>query len=257
VSVKNRNWNSWRCRTWLALIAVGPAAVWFSSARAQTTDSSATSATTTAPYALFQDSTITSSGNTINASCVPTVVGTKVYYWNVAVQFEVSATGTLSLAGAPTVIQCPLVNSGNFKAGQYMAPPAVISDAIINVSGPAVGPGGTTKWSLAAAPGANGCTYPPTATWYVGPIASSPYLTRIQAAKVPPDIQSAWYFGIGGENGCGSDWDNNSLLGLSQIGNTITIVSFTPNDGGAYQPPRDQPEPVDTITYSLCSGTCP
>ncbi len=113
--------------------------------------------------------------------------------------------------------------------------------ALITVSGPGVAPGGATEWSLAATTGANGCTYPSSATWYVGPLSSSPLASRLAAAKITSTALS--YGVIGGEE-CFYTWPNNALIGLSQTGNKITIVSFTLNG-------VDYNVPVDQISYTL------
>jgi hypothetical protein len=96
--------------------------------------------------------------------------------------------------------------------------------AVVNVSGPGVTTGGATEWSLSAASGANVCTYPFSATWNVGPLASSPIAARLKSAGI---ISIAWSYGVATAPSCaGSNWDNNGLIGLSQLGNTLTIVSF-------------------------------
>jgi len=197
------------------------------------------------PYALFQDSTITSSGNSITAVRVPVVLTGKTIYENITLSFAVGSSGNLTLMpGYPKVIPSPVVMTAGFKAGRYVGPSNVFGGtAIIAVSGPGVTSGGATEWSLAAAAGAAGYTYPCSATWYVGPLTSNPLYSRLKAAGI---TSTAWTYGIIGSSECAVDnnnWDPRSLVGFSQTGNTLTIVSFSTN-GADYSTPRDQ------ITYT-------
>src|ERR1017187_310763 len=60
----------------------------------------------TPPYVLFQNSTITSSGATINATFLPVVLSTGTIYENVTIQFDVAADGTLTIPpGYPQVVK--------------------------------------------------------------------------------------------------------------------------------------------------------
>ena len=68
------------------------------------------------------------------------------------------------------------------------------------------------------------CTYPSSATWYVGPIANSPLAARLKAAGI---TSTAWSYGVTGGEACYNNWPDNTLIGLSQTGNKLTIVSFT------------------------------
>lgn len=196
----------------------------------------------TPPYALLQYSTLTGSGNTITATSVPVVTSKGIVYQDVTLLFDVSAIGGLTVApGYPEVVPAPpnLVNS--FKAGKYTGPGNVYhGDFVINVSGPGVTTGGATEWSSATPTGGDYWTYPGTATWYGGPIASSPLAARLKAAGI---TQTQWSYGISSSN-WGGNWGTNALIGVSQIGNTITFVSFTNGNG-------DHSEPVDSIPYTL------
>jgi hypothetical protein len=198
------------------------------------------------PYAQFANSTLTSSVNTITATWVPVVTATGTTYQNVVIVFDVDATGKLTVApGYPQIVPAPSVVVANFKAGTYVGPSSVLGgNALIKVSGPGVTKGGATEWSLAVAPTANSCTYPTSATWYVGALANNPLYQRIKAAGI---TSTAWSYGIVGSYQCsidGNDWYTGALVGLSQIGNTITIMSFTTGV-------TDHSMPVDQITYTL------
>jgi hypothetical protein len=240
-----KNSYSWR-RVIRATFIVAVTAAWASVAHAQTDDAS-TQALTTTPYSLFQYSTLTGLGNTIFAGRVPVAnsTGTTKYY-DVTIQFNVDSAGNLTLAsGYPKVASSPTLIVSGFKAGKYVGPSNVLSgQAIINVSGPSVTSGGATQWSLAAGSGASVYTYPCSATWYVGPITSNPLYSRLKAAGI---TSTAWYYGVIGSSGCAPDsghWYPDSLVGLSQTGNTITIVSFT------YAGSQDHSTPQDQITYT-------
>jgi hypothetical protein len=195
------------------------------------------------PYALFEYSTLTGAGNTITATRVPVVISpSQTIYWDLTLQFNVDSMGNLTLAplkAAPS----PMLITGNFMAGKYSGPSAILGGkAIVNVSGPGVTSGGATVWSLASANGADVCTYPSSATWYVGPLSSSPLAARLNNAKITSTV---WSYGVGSSQcGSGSLWSTNTLIGVSQVGNTITIVSFT-------RAGVDSNIPFDQVTYTL------
>jgi len=195
------------------------------------------------PYALFDQATLTGSGNTITATQIPVVTGTgAVVYLNATLQFNVDANGNLTIAtGYPQVSAAPTLLTGNFKAGKYVGPANILGGkAAIIVSGPGVTDGGATEWTLTAAPGSDTSTYPGTASWWVGPIANNPYAAQIKAAGI---TSTAWSYGISTSNY--GRWGVATLIGVSQIGNTLTIVSFYSVTNGV---------PYDQITYTLTPG---
>src|ERR1700757_2832073 len=70
------------------------------------------------PYALFEQSTLTGSGNTIAATWLPivTATGTTIYK-NLTLQFNVDAAGNLTVAaGYPHTVPAPLVQVSSFRA---------------------------------------------------------------------------------------------------------------------------------------------
>jgi len=142
-------------------------------------------------------------------------------------------TYTLGTATAPSATPV-----SSFQAGTYRSPGTILNgEATITLTGPGAAGGGTLQWSLAAAPSADRCTYPSTATWFVGPLANNPVAARLSKVGI---TSPAFSYGIG--NGGTCFWGTNDLLGFSQIGNTFTIARFT---SGA-----DFAAPVDTITYT-------
>jgi hypothetical protein len=99
--------------------------------------------------------------------------------------------------------------------------------------------GGITQWTGA---GVGSCGY--TATWYTGPIASNPLAARLSKAGI---TSTAWSYGVGLV--CNLSYgsyagSSNSLIGVSQVGNTLTFVSFTSSN-------TDTNLPVGQITYTL------
>jgi hypothetical protein len=231
------------CRAARSLVfAIGITGFCAVCAYAQVEDDISPEATTPPPpYALFQYSTLTGSGNSITAGWIPIVTAKGTIYKNLTLLFNVDSSGNLTLAtGYPHVIPSPPPVVYSFKAGKYIGPPTVCTNMLIAIGGPGVAPGGATEWTLSAASGAATCTYPDSATWYVGSLASSPLAARLKAAGI---TSTAWSYGVGGTPYSGA-WASDSLLGFSQVGNTLTIVSFTKYG-------KDYSEPVDQITYTL------
>lgn len=243
-----RSLNDLKVLPWIALAALLVAVVVVLSphgavyARMQEPD---LAATIPVDYAEFQYATLTGTTNTINATMVPVVVGSNTTYKDITIPVTVSANGTLTL-GTPTVVNSPVIQIANFKAGTYVGPSNIFGGkASVTVSGPGVAAGGATEWSLAAAPGADGCTYPASATWYVGSptSTSNPLYARLKKAGI---TSTAYSYGVEGNGGCGpaNYWDAGSLLGLSQSGKAITIYTFSQFSTNDYNSPKDQ------ITYT-------
>jgi hypothetical protein len=164
----------------------------------------------------------------------------KTSYKDITLLFDVDSAGNVTLAsGYPKVIPSPTSLVSSFRAGKYIGPGSD-SNFIAAVSGPGITAGGATEWSLAAVSGTSYYAYPKSAAWYVGPITSNPLAARLKAAGI---TSTAWSYGIAGSTcGC-SQWLADTLIGVSQTGNALTIVSFTSNG--------DHSQPVDQITYTL------
>jgi hypothetical protein len=204
----------------------------------------AAQAQTIAPHADFQESTLTSSTNAITATRVPVADSTgAIHYRNITLLFDVADSSTdgvsVTLAsGYPTVVTSasPILVNG-FVAGTYAAP----NGAKIVVSGPGIASGGATEWSLAQS--GTTCAFPFSATWYVGPITSNPLYTRLKKAGI---TSTAYSYGLLGTNSTcgGNDWDGGNILGFSQTGTTLTILSFSFAQ-------EDSSTPIAQLTYSL------
>ncbi|HEX4770810.1 MAG TPA: hypothetical protein VH351_08285 [Bryobacteraceae bacterium] len=202
--------------------------------------------TTASPFASFQYATLTGTTNTVNASLLPVVNSSGVTVLeNVTLNFGFNSSGQLIISSLHAVPAPPSVVSG-FKAGHYCGPTSWSTNLVIAVSGPGLTSGGATEWTLANTPAAYYNTYPSSATWYVGTVTNNPIYARLSKAGVK---FTGWSYGIGGGayGGEGSDWSTNSLLGFSQVGNTLTIQSFTDNSG------VDHSQPVNQITYTACT----
>jgi hypothetical protein len=200
--------NSWRRSMRLATFVIGCTTAWIAVARAQTPQP---------PYALFEYSTVTGSGNTITATNIPVVIGTgPTIYVNLVTQFDVDSSGNLTVSyGFPQVFPAPtplLVSS--FIAGKYVGNGG--KDSLI-VTGPGVLAGGATAWSISF--GAGAPNFLLNGTFYVAPIASSPIAARLTTVDI---TSTAWSYGFGNGFGC-----TNGIIGVSQIGNTLTVASFS------------------------------
>ena len=133
-----------------------------------------------------------------------------------------------------------------FTTGRYFSPSNILNgQGAIDITGPGLVDGGATLFSLAAAPGADAHTYPSTATWYVGTLASSPWASRLSNAGI---TSTALSYGSGSY----LPGHTNDLLGFSQVGNTLTIVLFSyDNYGNTF----DRSTPQGQVTYTLTSPT--
>jgi hypothetical protein len=197
-----------------------------------------------APYALFQQATLTGTTNSVNATNIPVVTSSgAVVYVNAKIQFNADANGNLTIAsGFPQISPAPAILTSGFKAGTYVGPSNVASGkAMIVVSGPGVTDGGATMWTLSVPSGASSNTYPASATWYAGPVANNPNAARLSKVGI---TSTAYSYGITG--GSGGVWGSNWLIGASQVGNTLTLVAFT--NYFDYATPQDQ------ITYTYVPG---
>jgi hypothetical protein len=202
----------------------------------------------TPPTPLFQNATLSGSGNTITATRVPVVISaTQTIYVDIAIQFNSDANGVLTIAnGFPQINQSPNLLTGGFQAGTYLGPLSLFNGkGLISVSGPTVEDGGYTFWSLTTAPGTDPGVYPTSANWYVGPIANNPYAARINAAKI---TNTTYSYGImTSSGGCIAVWctaGTGNLIGVSQTGNVLSIATFS------YEGGSDQNVPYAILTFT-------
>ena len=173
-------------------------------------------------FVYAQDATISASAATISGQYLPVVTSGNPRYYDFTTTVTVDASG---MPSATTVFSPSLkLLFSRLKAGNYVYSNACCTATL---SGPGIGPGGTTEWTWAA----NG--YPYNAAFYVGPASEGPLSTRIKKAGITTRDYSFGLAGYGGGNfaaGC--------LLGIAQTAGALTIVSFS-NSGCT----QDFPEP--------------
>lgn len=207
------------------------------------------------PYALFQYATLVGSGNSLTASRIPVVVAAgNTIFKNITIRFDVDPDGNIILSpDYPQISDAPPLQVSSFKAGSYIGPGSILGGKTpAFVDGPGATDGGATSWSFSTGSGADTCTYPNSATWYVGPIDNTPVAARLKKSGI---TSTAWSYGVA--NGpthnsfctsgglfSGGKWSPGTLVGVSQSGNAVTIASFT--DSGT-----DFSAPVAQITYRL------
>jgi hypothetical protein len=205
------------------------------------------------PSAMFQNSTLTGSGNTMTATRVPVRISSSLtIYVDITTQFNVDLNGNLTLsAGYPQIVPSATLLTGNFKAGTYVAPSTLFNGkGLVTVGGPGVTDGGTTTWSLNAATGADAGLYPVSATWWVGPIANNPYAARLNKAGI---TSTAYAYGVAHSANCFDNtaswcsYSNGILIGATQSGNVISLVSFTFYNGNTV----DSSAPVGQLSFTL------
>lgn len=193
--------------------------------------------------AYFQNAaTIVGSTNSISITRVPVSAGGKTYYWDVTIPFLVDSDGSIVVQPAETTKSAIFIDSA-FTAGSYNGPPGTLNgQAKIALAGPAVFNNSYTEWTISTLSGANGCTYPESAVIYVVPsLSDSPIYSRLKKAGI---TSNAWSYGIAQSTNCYATWPGDGIIGVSQVGNTLTIASFT-----YYS--TDSSTPVDEIVYTL------
>jgi hypothetical protein len=199
----------------------------------------------TVPTPQFQSATLTGSGNTITASRVPVLLSNSVIvYVDLTMQLSSDGNGNLTVASVQSP-PSPVLITGNFVPGTYLGPPNLFNGkGLITVSGPSVSTGGSTAWSLAAAPGADPTLYFTSANWYVGQISNNPFAVRLNAAKI---TSTAYSYGIASTiPGTPDPWTSigGTLIGAVQT-DAMTLSISCLSYGGA----SDQASPYATITF--------
>lgn len=198
--------------------------------------------------AQLQYASITASGNTITATRIPVKTDKGTVYQDLTIQFDADAYGNLLVSsGFPAVTPSPNLLTPSFQTGIYHSASTVwTGKGLLELNGPGITAGGATAWTLSTTNGADGCTVPRNLIWYVGPPETSPIAARLKKANITSQL---WSYGIAGGGSCPYQdaWSSNTLIGVSQIGNTITLATFSLNGSGT----TDKPEPVDQLTFTL------
>ncbi len=150
------------------------------------------------PEVYLEDSTVVGSGGTLAISRLQFTNGTTLQCDDVTIPFSVGTGGGLTV-GAPTLTKCVSLITSHFVQGTY-AGPGKAPDVTITVTGPGVGVGGSTVWSLRAATVDNN-TPLSSARWVVGPLSDNPDAQAfLTSCKITPDPNASygfgyWYFG--------------------------------------------------------------
>ncbi len=111
------------------------------------------------------------------------------------------------------------------------------------VSGPGVGPGGATAWSIAAnSADAGGAIL--SATWYTAAGSGNPEYPRLKAARI--NSNDGYSFGVTGGlvDGGVLSFYNGALVGAEQTGNGLVISSFSYSG-------TDKPTPTTSYRLTL------
>ncbi len=196
----------------------------------------------TSPRAFFEQATPAGAGNTVIIYRAPVIASTgAVQYKDVLIQFDVSATGVLTVKpGFPVIASSPVLLTGSFLAGRYK-----IAGDFYRLSGPGVGPGGRTTWSLTK----EGASCSVTAGWTSGPIAGHPLQTRLTTARITyPGYSYGTLGGVDcpGGGGLPYDFETGHLIGVAGSANGFTIFNYTTRLG------TDQPNPVSSASFQRC-----
>lgn len=192
--------------------------------------------------AYFEDATIVGGTNSITITRVPVSAGGKTYYRDITIPFLVASDGSVIAQPLDEVTSVVFIDSA-LEAGTYAGPATVLSgQAKIALAGPSVFENSYTEWTVSSISGAAGCTYPASGAFYVVPaLSDNPIYSRLQKANI---TSMAWFYGTDNNVNCYNQWPPNGIIGVSQVGNTLTIASFSDNVG-------DHPNPVAQITYTL------
>ncbi len=195
------------------------------------------------PAAFFNYSSVIGLNKTITATQVPVQTSTGLIYKDVTIQINVDAAGNLTYATtSPLATLSPMLSPSTFRAGIYTN--SSDNRYGLQVAGPSIipGGGGLAQWSISSAPGL-ACSPPQPATFYTGPLDKSPLAARVSAAGITGITASQYSFGVIGTPNCGNaDWQNNGLIGLTNIGGNLVIASFT-------QSGTDASTPYTQLTY--------
>jgi hypothetical protein len=173
-----------------------------------------------------QDAAISAGVNVVTMNRVPVIdaTGTPNYF-----DVTIKLTATL-LGGGPTV-------SGVKATATSRPSPHLVTNGFVpgthndengnlyTVAGPSIGPGGATAWTLTLVTDKAGCAMIG-GFWYTDQGPNNPEYGRVTAANITPPLYS---FGLlQNSNGdCLAPFSANALIGLIEVGDTLTLESFT------------------------------
>lgn len=192
-----------------------------------------------------QGASISAAGGTIAVAHLPVqVAGGAPSYFDLTITLTgISVGGTPSgvkVAGKSVASQ--IIASDGFQQGTYKD----ASANVYSVTGPGVGPGGATAWSLTfLSQGQNFPCILDSVTWYTDPGPNNPEAPRLQAAGI---TTTAYSFGLSGGSSCAeSAFSNGALVGVAHTGSGIAISSFSSFTGSK---PADSSTPTSTWTLT-------
>ncbi|WP_139559168.1 hypothetical protein [Methylotetracoccus oryzae] len=174
------------------------------------------------PDMLMQSANLSGSGNTLNVTRVPVRDSTgKVTYKDIALSFDVSNTGVVTLGpGSPVVTTSPSLNVAGFRAGIYKD-----SDGRhYQVAGPSVLAGGRTAWTVV-------WIDPPTtsysfnANWATGAVTGHPNQTTLNNAGITSSGQYSWGI-VGNRDSWELLWTEGAIIGAAQSADALTLHYF-------------------------------
>lgn len=147
------------------------------------------------PQVFLEELTIVGAGGTLAINQLQfTTPKNKVNCNNVTIRFSVGPTGQL-VVGTPDIDPCVTLQTNEFVPGTY----AILSsknDNTITVTGPGVGVGGSTVWSLSLLSKANSGTFVISAEWTAGPLSDNPAAQAyLKSCKITPDPNASYGFG--------------------------------------------------------------
>ena len=196
---------------------------------------SETATTTALPAIQLQYASVVSAGSTFTISRAPVYTSTgALVYEDISLQLAVGANGQITIAaGYPKYVVSPALLTSGFAAGTYVGPEGVDKEQMgFVLTGPGIG-AGVTEWTIKAAPTYDPCTSPGDATFWVGPLANSPIAARLKQYNI---TSTDWSYGITGVQNCyQTEWGANTVMGLSRVGNTITVGVFSEGNLPSYQ----------------------
>ncbi len=104
------------------------------------------------------------------------------------------------------------------------------------ITGPGVLTGGNSEYTIIAT---YGCPAAQPGVFYSGPASSSPIAARVAAAGINT---TQYRVGVIGNESCnpGFSFVSNGLFGLSEVGDTLVVASFTDSSGKDYSMPVGQ-----------------
>ena len=197
------------------------------------------------PTSYLEESAIVGVGQTITVTRLP-VLGANggLIYKNVTIALTIGTAGQITYAAAePVVTASPSPVVSSIQAGIYGD--SANTAVGFAIAGPGIGSGGNSVYTVTRS--GPYCAVAQPGVFYAGPISTTPIAARVRAAGINT---GQYRVGIVGQEACGlsfnyANFPSQGLFGLSQVGNTLVVSSFTDSTG------KDHPTPVNQVNYVL------